>query len=78
MTFRVEFYAADRMVAHKILERQYLPESIRHFINIALTGCPAATPVYVKAFGHLFSGDDHNWSDADIKVHPIIFKEPDA
>lgn len=78
MTFRVEFYAASRDDAWKILDREYLPQPVRDFINIALTGCPAATPVYVKAFGNLFSGDDHNWSDADIKVHPVIFKEPDA
>jgi hypothetical protein len=77
MSFHVDFIAGSPADAQKIVaEERQLPESVRTFVTLALTGLPDGMPVAVKAIGHLFSGSDYSTSTAQLQVNSLAMRVP--
>lgn len=70
MTFSFELYVKIED-APGVVEKQHAPECVKAFIRTALTGL-VADVVYIKAYGHLYDGKSFNYSNAEIKVNPVI------
>lgn len=74
MSFHIEFYAEHSVHAKGLVDEANLPTPVRQFIAQALDGCEG-NPVYVKAYGHLYTGD-YKISTATIVVQPIPMSVP--
>ena len=75
MSFNVEFVAESAADAKKIVaEEYYLPESVKDFLNHALSAYPTGM-VSVKATGHLYN-NDYKVSTATIEVKGIGVRHP--
>lgn len=74
MSFSFDFYISSKD-APELIEQQHAPECVKSFIRTALTGITADV-VYVKAYGHLYNGQDYNFSNATIEVKPIYLTYP--
>ena len=76
MSFTLEFTATNPRVATKIVRQdENLPLCVSAFICQALKGCNTEQPVYVKAYGHLYSGNDYNVSSADLQVREVSLRQ---
>lgn len=77
MSFHVEFTASSPSDAESILAEEKLPESVAAFVSQGIKGCTDG-PVYVKAFGHLWTGEpsSYNVSNCEIFVRNMVFREP--
>lgn len=76
MSFSIEFNAASKEDALTLLNGAHAPECVKAFLVSALNAVVKG-PVYVKAIGHLFDGENsYRVSNADIQVREIAISVP--
>lgn len=74
----MEYIATNYDDAHQFIldnsERYHVPHSVEDFLLQALIAVKDADGVYVRATGHLYTGEENSYpySSAQIEVRPII------
>lgn len=76
MSFSFEFVATQQD-AVQIIEQEHAPETVKAFIQQALTAFAPESWVFVKALGHLYN-KDYQSSNADIKIYQLALRVPKA